>query len=194
MSHRPSIYFEIDFHAVDKYMKRLGELSSEGTHFVKPYEQLLQLIGTEFVQNGSSKKQLSPEQTLLVWRGLLIILSSDKIDDWDWKPVMLSLLKLFADIIKSNSNEHIIEFLTLTIAKDRFKSLVQKLQSFITLSIISGTFDSRSIEHSLRLLDVFNSANEMRQKKHKIDYREFYNDAINKEVHLKDHIVKWLKD
>lgn len=29
---------------------------------------------------------------------------------------------------------------------------------------------------------------------HKIDYKEFYNDAINKEVNLKEHIIRWIVD
>jgi len=44
------------------------------------------------------------------------------------------------------------------------------------------------------VLDVFNEANEKRDLKHKIEFKEFYNDAINKEVSLKDHIVLWLKE
>lgn len=44
----------------------------------------------------------------------------------------------------------------------------------------------------MRLLDLFNTANEQRLKK--IHYKEFYNDAINKEVSLKDHILMWIRD
>jgi len=59
---------------------------------------------------------------------------------------------------------------------------------------VSGVFDSRSIEHALRVLDIFNTANEVRILSHKVDYREFYNDAINKDVSLRDHIIRWLAD
>jgi hypothetical protein len=31
----------------------------------------------------------------------------------------------------------------------------------------------------------------MRDLKHKIDYKEFYNDAINKEVNMSDHFQIW---
>jgi len=75
-----------------------------------------------------------------------MILSSKQIDDWDWVGLMISLLRLFSEFIKGCDHEHIREFLTLTISKDRFKNLVEKVQSFITLSIMNNTFDSRSIE------------------------------------------------
>jgi hypothetical protein len=64
----------------------------------------------------------------------------------------------------------------------------------VTIAIVSNAFESRSIEHALRVLDVFNAANEQRLLKYKIDYREFYNDAINKDVQLKDHIERWIVD
>jgi hypothetical protein len=87
-----------------------------------------------------------------------------------------------------------IEFLALTIRKEIFLSIIQRIQGFITIQIVSGMIDSRSIEHALRVLDLFNAANEQRLLKYKVDYKEFYNDAINKEVSLKDHIVRWIVD
>jgi len=59
---------------------------------------------------------------------------------------------------------------------------------------MSGVFNGKQIEQSLRILDIFNSSNEQRIVKHKIDYKEFYNDAINKEVTLKDHILSWISE
>jgi hypothetical protein len=41
------------------------------------------------------------------------------------------------------------------------------------------------------VLDVLNDANDTRDLKHKIDYKELYNDAINKEVNMSDHFNIW---
>lgn len=62
----------------------------------------------------------------------------------------------------------------------------------ITISIMSGLYKSDNIKNSVVVLDVFNQANEQKDLKHKIDFKEFYNDAINKEVNLKDHIKLWI--
>jgi hypothetical protein len=62
----------------------------------------------------------------------------------------------------------------------------------ITISIMSGLFKSDNIRNCAIVLDVLNEANEQKDVKHKIDFKEFYNDAINKEVSLKDHIKLWL--
>ena len=52
--------------------------------------------------------------------------------------------------------------------------------------------NSKSIEYAVRILDVFNEVNNKKAVKYRIGYKEFHNDAINKEVSLKDHYVKWI--
>ena len=56
---------------------------------------------------------------------------------------------------------------------------------------MSGVFDTHQIENAIRSLDIMNDANEKRDQKHRIDFKEFYNDAINKEVKLTDHYLVW---
>ncbi len=52
------------------------------------------------------------------------------------------------------------------------------------MSIVSGTFNGKDIETAVRVLDVFNDANNLKRVKDRVEYKEFYNDAINKEVNL----------
>lgn len=70
--------------------------------------------------------------------------------------------------------------------------MVQKMESFITIQIVSGIFTGQNIEIAVRVLDIFNDANNTKPLKHRIDYKEFYNDAINKEVNLNDHFEVWI--
>lgn len=46
----------------------------------------------------------------------------------------------------------------------------------------------------MKVLDVFNSANDKRTIKNRVPFKEFYNDAINKEVNLKDHLIVWIQE
>lgn len=39
-----------------------------------------------------------------------------------------------------------------------------------------------------------NDANDKRDHKHRIDFKEFYNDAINKDVRLTDHYLVWKQE
>ena len=71
-------------------------------------------------------------------------------------------------------------------------NVVQKIQNSITLSIMSGMFDGKTIEVAVRVVDTFNEANNIKSFKERVEYKEFYNDAINKEVNLKDHYEQWV--
>ena len=71
---------------------------------------------------------------------------------------------------------------------------MQNIQSYFTISITSNTFSPKVIEDSIRLLDIFNDANNQRNLKNRINYKEFYNDAVNKEVNLRDHFIMWIKE
>lgn len=53
-------------------------------------------------------------------------------------------------------------------------------------------FEPRDIEAAVRVLDVLNDVNNKRNQKERIDYKEFYNDSINKDVNLKDHFDQWI--
>lgn len=43
-------------------------------------------------------------------------------------------------------------------------------------------------------MDVFNDANNKKPFKQRVDYREFYNDAINKDVNLDRDFELWIKE
>lgn len=72
--------------------------------------------------------------------------------------------------------------------------MIQRIQASITISIVSGVINGKAIEYSVRVLDVFNQANNQLPIKERIDYKEFYNDAINKEINLADHYSQWIVD
>lgn len=86
------------------------------------------------------------------------------------------------------------EFLIYNVDKARFTHLVQNIQSFFTIQITSGMFNPKVIEDAVRFLDIFNEANNKKDMKHRLNYKEFYNDAINKEVNLKDHFIMWINE
>lgn len=73
-------------------------------------------------------------------------------------------------------------------------SIIQTVQTSIAISIMSGVFSGKDIEVAVRVLDIFNEANNLKPFGERVDYKEFYNDAINKEVNLKDHYIMWVSE
>ena len=84
------------------------------------------------------------------------------------------------------------EFVKITCNKKSIQTVVDRVENFITISIMAGTFTGKDIEIAVRVLDVFNDANNLKPIKERVDYRAFYNDAINKEVNLKQHYETWI--
>jgi hypothetical protein len=59
---------------------------------------------------------------------------------------------------------------------------------------MSGTHRGPDIEVSMRVLDILNEANDSKPISLRVDYKEFYNDAINKEINLRDHQDFWITE
>jgi hypothetical protein len=57
--------------------------------------------------------------------------------------------------------------------KSNLLSIVEKIQSSITLPIYYGTFEGKKIEIAVRVIDVFNEANNLKPFKERVDYKVF---------------------
>jgi hypothetical protein len=61
----------------------------------------------------------------------------------------------------------------MTCDKSRMLNIVQKIQNSITIAIVSGMFDAKTIEVAVRVVDTFNEANNVKPFKERIDYKDF---------------------
>ena len=154
-------------------------------------EQLLDVINFEYKQSTDRI-----DTSLLAFRAYIILLYTiDFYNSSIFNKILDSTKELIHNAFKkSEINDCLVEFLKSTLTREIFQALVGKVQSFVTVSIMSGVFQSRTIESALRVLDLFNNANNAKDLKHRIDYKDFYNDAINKETSLKDHIILWIRE
>lgn len=62
----------------------------------------------------------------------------------------------------------------------------------MSISIMSGTHEFKFIETSIWVIDAFHEANKRKHFRERVDYREFYNDAINKDVNLDTDFKRWI--
>jgi hypothetical protein len=124
-----------------------------------------------------------------------MLLNNEKLS-WEWNQVLEKILKLVNDVYKKLRKDTKIfeDFVVETFTTQRIMQHVQILQSYIAISITSGLFKGENIEWTVRTLDIFNIANNRRAQKQRIHYKEFYNDAINKDVNLKDHLIMWIQE
>lgn len=186
--------FSIDFKQVQELFNKLPKCYSDQNTYKKSVENLIELFSHEFNANGDG----NPLAGLMVWRGMIILLQMESLQDWDWNQLLNDILKLMNSVnkeLRSKGETKVLkEFIQYTVPKDEMISTIQKIQASITISIVSGLISGRSIELAARVLDVFNEANQAMPIKERIDYKEFYNDAINREINLKEHFEQWIMD
>ena len=80
--------FAIDFKQVALMKLKVTKSFPNEEAMRKSVESLIDLFVTEYEQ---SSKELG--YTLMIWRGILILLQFEQLLEWDWTPVMTSILK-----------------------------------------------------------------------------------------------------
>lgn len=79
----------------------------------------------------------------MVWRSMLILLRLDQFYDWSWNHLFDTIISYISEVISAHPDAPVFsDFLRLTVSKNQFLSMVQKIQSNITISIVSGIFDT----------------------------------------------------
>jgi hypothetical protein len=125
---------------------------------------LLKLTESFTKEWSSSTKDFG--SSLVPFRGMLMLLSKKKLQDFHWSKVLESVTKLLIDATKEercqNKQTFYEDFMSQNIDTARFLSLVQVIQVNIAVSIMSNVFSGVSIEYAVRLLDIFNDANKKR--------------------------------
>lgn len=69
-----------------------------------------------------------------------------------------------------------------------------QLQSLITINIITGVAKMEMLVNSIKVLDILQWVNSgLREKKQKVEKKEFYNDAVNNNLDLDMQMAQWIK-
>ena len=115
--------------------------------------------------------------------------------NFEWAQTMEQIITCCNDVLRTHKKDRFFsDFLVYCLPKATNLQIIQSLQNYITISIMSGLHNSRSIEYSVRTVDIFSEANNSRHLKDRIHFKDFHNDAINKEVSLKDHFIAWIRE
>lgn len=78
--------------------------------------------------------------------------------------------------------------------KEQLHEYVMQLQSLITINIITGVARMEMLMNSIKVLDILQWINsKLREKKERIEKKEFYNDAVNNNLDLDGQMIQWIK-
>lgn len=85
--------------------------------------------------------------------------------------------------------------MTLSVPKEIFSDVISIFQQYITVQLFSLGFINENVAYATRVLGILNDVNEMKHKlqKDKVDFQEFYNDAVNNIVNLRQDYMRWMR-
>lgn len=190
----------IDYKAVKLYFKQLKESISNRDH---NQELILQM--TELLHHEMAQPDVEQVSQLMCLRGLLMLMHNDQFSDFDWFDVSNEILELFLQLFsKAADNAHreiedlekhdlIVQYL-VGLWKEQLHEYVMQLQSLITINIITGVARMEMLMNSIKVLDILQWINsKLREKKERIEKKEFYNDAVNNNLDLDGQMIQWIK-
>lgn len=177
----------IDFEGVDQLLRRAEACFGAEAQVKQAVAGLVELFQSEYEQSARGL-----ESALMVWRGLLMVLQVEHLHEWEWQAQLVAVLRLLRQT--DLKDPRLVEYLAAAVDKARVLGVVQKVHGYLSISIMSGAYQFENIETAIRVIDVFHEANKKKRFRARLDYREFYNDAINKDVHLDSDFKRWIQE
>lgn len=114
---------EIDFETVDKFFKLIIKVFPDDDAMRKQIETLVSVADMQFKED-----HYSLETGIMVWRSMLILLSLEQFYDWSWNHLFDTILQNISEVVKKFPRENVFsDFLRLTLSKERFLPIIQKI-------------------------------------------------------------------
>jgi hypothetical protein len=88
------------------------------------------------------------------------------------------------EILDLDKHDLTVQYL-VALKPEQLHEYVMQLQSLITINIITGVAKMEMLVNSIKVLDILQWINSrLRDKKEKVEKKEFYNDAVNNNLDL----------
>jgi len=125
--------------------------------------------------------QLRPLLIVLLWPGL-----ADPAEHQILAPALRALCAL------SPSRRRVVAHWLARLTTEEFRHLVMHVvQSFITLTLLTAAFVEPIVGNAAVALGILYDANTVDGGEDKIDYKDFYNDAVNSVLDLREDHARW---
>lgn len=182
------------------FLKDAVTKSNPGLDFeeiARTYAQAQDMVQTgaleeNWLQTALETVKIDQYTGLFLPRALLVLLEAPDLLQPEQTDVLVHILHL-ADSHTSSAflRAQLIEWLQ-GYSCEHLLRFIYPLQQFITLRICDNKDDycHPDVKAAIRLLDVINEANRGNEQ---VSYREFYNDAVNKEIDMREQFKQWFR-
>jgi ubiquitin-protein ligase E3 A len=97
-------------------------------------------------------------------------------------------------LLLSSTSRDNLRIMLQEVPKDIFSRFISLFQQFITVQLYARGYIDEKIAYATRIIGLLNAANEGKVlHKQRVHYDEFYNDAVNNIVDLKEDYKRWIR-
>jgi len=118
----------------------------------------------------------------------ILLLGCSLFEDFDR---YTGLAKTGQMLVKSKNLSVFTNYLEV-LETEEFLRIFHNIQQFIAIKVL-GQFNNRDMTEVQYLLEVLKCLYDSNEKTHRIDFKEFYNDAVNKDYDLKKDYKSWVQ-
>jgi len=212
-------YCGIDYATFEKFVARVRsyteekQLTEDSSEFIIiMIEELIEQIERENSKRSDKGPAINVPFLLTAVRGLVLLLTLPEMDELRYYETFERVIYYFrqcsvrlrvAQAQQSlNECEKILlgfspsKFIALNVPTAVMSSTVVKFQNYITIVIIEDSFKQEIIQCMIEVLDLYyqGNADGDRPAGQIIPYKEFYNDALNKEVDLRKQAEIFIRE
>lgn len=101
-------------------------------------------------------------------RGLLMLMHNDRLSDYKWIRVNYELTKAVNQIFENLQTDHILMQYLVSMTKVQLLQYVMKVQSMITLQIVTDDIDLDHLEETVKVLDLLYRVNKAKSQEEQI--------------------------
>lgn len=181
-----SLSTELDFEAVDRIYTGIQHLKSDETE-----KKLSCALETSARNLATQSKQFTSENQLVP---ICILLQCPLFMEPSMHDALVHMMR--AVLLLSPSLKVCLKNLWVGVPRELFQGIISVFQQFITVKLYSLGFIDENIAYATRLLGILNDINEMKRQRRRqdfVEYSEFYNDAVNNIVDLRQDYMRWLR-
>lgn len=147
------------------------------------------LLPENWLQTALNSLLIDHFTSLFLPRALLVLLEAPDLLQPEQTDILVRIVHLAMDYNADYVRAQLVEWLQ-GYAADHLLRFIYPLQQFITLQICENkaNFYHPDVIAAVHLLDVINAANLSHEQ---VSYKEFYNDAVNKEMDTREQFKLW---
>jgi len=189
----------IDFDRVEEFYRLINNIPATATPTTSSsnksiMEMLIDSMTLLFTSNKQQPQQQNNKQKQQVLlRHLIIVLQCPQLMDPSHHSLLTHIMTWILSLDAHDQHRLIHKYFS-SVPKSIFSRFVSLFQQYMTVKLYVNGYIDENIAYATRVIGMLNDANEYKcYHRDRVHYDEFYNDAVNNVVDLREDYKRWIR-